>query len=560
MERKPSVYVEEITFSDGQTFIFNQKDKVIYVGPNNSGKSQTLREIVELNASDAITKGTVIHEIKLVKQGTQDDLVNFLLTHGTLSNDHYNYGALTIHTSWLYPWGNGSKLTYIHPMFMKNISANDRLSICNQQSSIRRDEPKTKPQHILYESAALMSHISSLFKRAFNKDIMFNFRGGSVMPIHVGKLPPPEIIDRASDEYVDYVEKNPLLDKQGDGVKSFTGILFESIVQKFDVTMIDEPEAFLHPPQMRLLGETLSSEVEGQLFVATHSSDILRGFLEGTKGNIRILRIQREGDVNVVHEIDKKAVEVLWAKPVLRYSNALDSLFHEQVIICENDSDCRLYNYAADYLINEVDKSFPDTCFVPTGGKHAIPGIVEAIRASGVPVKAIFDFDLISERNTINKTLDAFGCPKDEKELILDLWGQINSSVVQGFKEPDPDEFKNYLTKLIDSIPAESLSKSKVEEAFKQKKPWSKVKRDGIMGLPKGNVRKVFTNFNDRLKKMGIFLVPVGEVENFCPEIGLHGPSFVEKFLAEQTLDSTDLSPLLDFVEDVYSNQAKSSL
>jgi len=55
--------------------------------------------------------------------------------------------------------------------------------------------------------------------------------------------------------------------------------LFEIVVSERDITLLDEPEAFLHPPQMRRLSETLSSEVKGQLIVATHSSDILRGFL-----------------------------------------------------------------------------------------------------------------------------------------------------------------------------------------------------------------------------------------------------------------------------------------
>lgn len=556
MTKKPKVHVSEITFSDGKTFCFNEKEKIIIVGPNNSGKSKTLREIIDISSYEETNSGQVIQRLVLHKEGTKEDLIQMLKSGGTLQNDHYFYGAHMIQHGSLYYWETGGKLTNIRQIFMKNISVNDRLSICNQQKSIRPDEPKTCPQHILYDNSKLMGHISALFKRAFNKDLIFNYRGGNVLPIHVGTLSQENLpSDRVSDEYVELVTKNPLLDIQGDGVKSYAGILFECVVQKFDVIMVDEPEAFLHPPQMRLLGEILSAEVSGQLFVATHSSDILRGFLEGTKGNIKILRIQREDNKNIVHEIDKKAVELLWSKPVLRYSNALDSLFHEQVILCEDDSDCRLFNFIADHLKNNNDNIFPDTCYVPAGGKHAIPGIAEALRPSGVPVKAIFDFDLISERNTLSRTLDAFGCDTLQKEEILKLWGEINSAVTKNFKPIAPDEFKNNLLKFIESTPPENLSKSKVEQQFKNNKPWSNVKANGKNGLPRGEIRNTYKVLDEKLKSLGIFLIPVGEVENFSAETGLHGPAFVEKFLSSQDVSAHELEPLREFVRDVYTKK-----
>lgn len=556
MKKIAKVHIAEITFSSGQKISFEEDEKIIIVGPNNSGKSQTLREIIEISSSDQVNYGQVIKKIKIHKTGTKQDLESMLKSGGTLINDSYIYGGQSIHYSWLYSWESGEKLTNICPIFIKNVTANDRLSICNQQNSIQPDMPKTRPQHYLYENSTLMSHISMLFKRAFNKDIMFNYRGGSVLPIHVGKLPIIEgLVDRVSDEYVELVRQNPLLDKQGDGVKSYAGILFECIVQKLDVTMIDEPEAFLHPPQMRMLGDTLSSEVEKQLFVATHSSDILRGFLEGTQGKVKILRLQREEDINIVHIVDQKCVEELWSKPVLRYSNALESLFHEQVIICEDDSDCRLFNFIADYLVKKSGIIYPDTCYIPTGGKHAVAGIVQALRPSGVPVKAIFDFDLISERNTLTKTLNAF-CYEDEiKSEIINLWEKINSAVTQNYKPQTPEDFKNLLLDFINKTPPDKISKGKVEELFKQRKPWHQVKVNGIVGLPKGDIRITYRELEDKLKLLGIFLIPLGEIENFSPETGLHGPAFVEKFLATRDVEEPELTPLREFVHCVYSTK-----
>lgn len=109
------------------------------------------------------------------------------------------------------------------------------------------------------------------------------------------------------------------------------------------ISLVDEPEAFLHPPQARLLGRLLGAERADylQLFVATHSADFLRGALDSNDQNIRIIRLRREGEVNKVTELTPDDLRRSWADPTLRYSNVLDGVFHEQVVVCEADGDCR---------------------------------------------------------------------------------------------------------------------------------------------------------------------------------------------------------------------------
>ena len=165
-----------------------------------------------------------------------------------------------MHGNYLGQW-EGKNLTgdLVHG-FIKSISAQDRLSICEQQKSISPNESKTKPQHVLYDDDVLMNKISELFKRAFNKELMFDFKGGSKLPIHVGEIPRGEgFIDRQTNLYRDAVRSNPLLDKQGDGVKSYAGILFEALTSNHNMLLIDEPEAFLHPPQMKKWRQRCSS-------------------------------------------------------------------------------------------------------------------------------------------------------------------------------------------------------------------------------------------------------------------------------------------------------------
>ena len=431
---KPTASISKLSFSGGNSFQLNANEKIILVGPNNSGKSQSLREIIAICQNGNKERTVVVTGLEVAKVGDVNNLKQFLEEEADYVDKNYRYKNWQINADHVQFWAQEYLIHGLLAGFIKNIAANDRLTICNQQNSISPGDQKSKPQHILYDDESLMKSISELFRRAFGRDLMFDFRGGNRLPIHVGELPKiQESVDRVGDLYVKAVRQNPLLDKQGDGMKSYAGILFEAIVTDLDITLIDEPEAFLHPPQMRKLGETLSSEVKGQLIVATHSSDILRGFLEGTRGDVRILRIQREHDTNIVSEASAEIVKELWEKPDLRYSNALEGIFHEQTIICEDDSDCRLINSVADHLALSSDEQWQDTAYVPTGGKHGIPKVAGVLRKIGVPVKAVFDIDFLSERSLVQSTVEALGGNWND---IDSMWARVDAAVRGGIK-PD---------------------------------------------------------------------------------------------------------------------------
>ena len=550
MTNRPTTSISELIFSGGNSFAFNKNDKVILVGPNNSGKSQSLREIIQICKDGKTDRSIVVSGLKLVKQGTTSDLKAFLEKNATYVSGSYRYKNWRLNEHHISLWGNDYLQSTLLEGYIKNITANERLNICAQQNSISPGDQKTRPQHVLYDEEYLMSEMSALFKKAFNKNLMFDFRGGSKLPIHVGEFPSQALIDRVSDEYVKAVRENPLLDTQGDGMKSYAGILFEAIVGNLDITLIDEPEAFLHPPQMRRLGETLASEVQGQLFVATHSSDILRGFLEGTRGSIRILRISRDQTSNLVSEASAETIKDLWEKPELRYSNALEGIFHEQTIICEDDSDCRLINSVGDHLALNSKTQWLDTAYVPTGGKHGIPKIAKVLRKIGVPVKAVFDIDFLSESALVKTTVEAFGGNWADFKT---LWNQINAAVRDGCKSKTIPDIKINIKCIIDNSTEDKLPRGDIQEAMKQGKPWSEVKKYGSRGIPNGKAQTDYNSLKDKLEDIGIYLVPVGEIENFCSEIGSHGPKYITKLLSTIPLDDDRLSDLRCFVDRVHN-------
>lgn len=547
---KPKAWINTITFSSGQRLEFSENEKIIIVGPNNSGKSQSLRDIIELIQSSTVPK-VVVKDITVEKVGSRTDLIKFLTPHISADGQYYRYGNWNLHTSHTQYWDQPRLYSSMASGFIKNISANDRLTICTPPNSITPGQEKSRPQHILYEDDALMSKISSLFKRAFKTDLMIDFKGGNVIPIHVGITPTgPEMVDRASQVYAQAVRSNPPLDRQGDGMRGYAGILFETLVTDLDMMLVDEPEAFLHPPQMRKLGETLASEVKGQLFVSTHSSDILRGFLEGTKGEIRIIRITRNGDINEVQEAKIDVIRELWQKPDLRYSNALEGIFHEQTIICEDDSDCRLINSIADYCGSTSDENWMDTSYIPTGGKHAIPKIASTLRQIGLSLKTVVDIDFLSEERLVKETVEAFGGDWDNFKTD---WKVVDNEVRNGLKSKSAQFIKSDIQNIINEANPEYLPASAIKESLKQVSSWNEVKKYGASRIPRGDGTSRYLDLDQKLKSIGIYIIPKGEIEGFCPSISGHGPKFVTRVLNTYTLDAEELNDARIFVKMVHT-------
>ena len=287
----------------------------------------------------------------------------------------------------------------------------------------------------------------------------------------------------------------------------------------------------------------------GQLFVATHSSDILRGFLESTKGNLRILRIERDSDQNRVFEATPEIIRTLWEKPNLRYSNALEGIFHEQAIICEDHSDCRLFQAVADHIAENNSKPFQDTAYIPAGGKDAIPKIAETLRKVGVPVRAVFDFDLLREENKLKAAVNAFD---GDWPTIQNLWSQINAEIRQKTRK-DISVIKEEILEIIEQSEANELPKRKIDEAMKQSGPWAQLKRLGKHALPRGDIQTIYGQLETQLSELGIHIVSVGEAESFCPDIGDHGPGFVTKLLETKDLSDPSLEALRSFVTKLHA-------
>jgi hypothetical protein len=78
-----------------------------------------------------------------------------------------------------------------------------------------------------------------------------------------------------------------------------------------------------------------------------------------------------------------------------------------------------------------------------------------------------------------------------------------------------------------------------IKAIFKTLSPWDEVKRAGRSALPAGQAVKHYDDLAAQAAAIGLWIVPVGEIEGFCRSIdGGHGPGFVAKVLEERSLET----------------------
>ncbi|VVB64894.1 AAA domain, putative AbiEii toxin, Type IV TA system [uncultured archaeon] len=169
------------------------------------------------------------------------------------------------------------------------------------------------------------------------------------------------------------LEKFEKLDDQGDGIKSFVATALTMISIERPIIMIDEPEAFLHPPQAMKLGEFIAenSNNDRQIIIVTHSSDLLRGIIN-KRQDINIIRVDRNKNDNKIYPLDADDLVRISNNPLLSSSRILEGLFYKGAVIVEADGDSAFYQRASRRL-----EGPEDIHYTYAHGKQAIPKIIE---------------------------------------------------------------------------------------------------------------------------------------------------------------------------------------
>ena len=147
-------------------------------------------------------------------------------------------------------------------------------------------------------------------------------------------------------------------------------------------------------------------KAKSQLFIATHSTDILDGLIAGGASKVRIVRIQRDGAVNRVKELSREKTAAISNDTLARYSGVFGGIFYQHVVICESDSDCLFYSSILNTKTVSGEQR-ADILFIHTSGKHRMGQLAETLRELDVPVSVVADVDLFNEEETFRKLFES---------------------------------------------------------------------------------------------------------------------------------------------------------
>jgi hypothetical protein len=208
------------------------------------------------------------------------------------------------------------------------------------------------------------------------------------------------------------LERYEKLDDQGDGIRSFLGVVVALTVVDRPLFLIDEPEAFLHPRQAYRMGQFLAEHARAncQIFAATHSVDLLRGVLSRTR-DVKIVRLDRRGSVKKYSVLSADLLNSVIADPLLSSARVLDGPFYHGAVVVEADRDARF-----DQAVSSKRRSKMDLHFVNADNKQTVPRVLNLYRELGVPCAGIVDIDVLNNQKEFLAQLAALPLEDDRKE------------------------------------------------------------------------------------------------------------------------------------------------
>ena len=497
----PQVYLKKILFNDGTWLDLNHNSIIVFTGANNSGKSQVLKDI-ENGLNQQCLHSTVVAQ-RLEYEYCGDIYDTTFFNSRFFKNEYGDYRIFedpdsSFSRDTLKDWWESHNLyANLHKLFIRRL--------CTTSNALERSlQPEKHPIYKLYQSERLEQKLSDYFHQAFGVDLVLNRNNMQHVPLHVGYAPDKTAftIDK-QDEYYSQIERLPKLQEQGDGMRSFASILLDTFTSEYPITLLDEPEAFLHPPQARILGKMLAKNNPDnrQLFISTHSEDFLQGLLDADNENVTVIRINRDGNFNRMSILNNSEVKKLWGNPILRYSNILSGLFHEKVVVCESDYDCLFYQAVMLAVYEQKNDIAPDILFTHCGGKSRIKDITKALKAVNVPIVAICDFDLLNASQNLRPLAESLGL---EWKVLL----------TEG------------MTTIFNSMNAKSSSGINA---------WEQIKKIGKAGFI-GDEPAAYEKVEAICQSVGLFVVPVGEMEGFVKTVNKEKKEWVYEVLEHYNL------------------------
>lgn len=516
----------------------------LIVGPNNSGKSQALREI-ETWCLGTRAEPIIIEEIELTLPETAEEARAMLVPFETdpppgqaqqvgqvwfgrpiIRSTEQEY-KVQVTEDTLRQWfdGRANDKLYRHLRsimvrpFVLRLDGRTRFELMDDKPTGPLEVKPANHLWALFVDYARREQVRAFTEAAFGRHFVIDPTG---MNVYRARLSERRPADNTEEQALDarsraFHGSAPLISTLGDGVRASIGLVSAVMSLPHKILLVDEPEAFLHPTLARRMGRTLAEAAkdrDASLVVATHSADLLMGCIQAAP-ELRLVRLTHQGGESTARSIDTRAVAELMNDPLLRSTSALRALFHRGVVVTEADADRAFYEEINSRLL-QTGRGVEDSLFLNAQNWQTILRITKPLRQLGIPAAAVFDFDVLMSNE------------------FAPVWELVKTDQTD-----------------LESLQFERAAIKALMETAGRKE----CKAKGIEALLAKDRARV-TAFITRMRTFGIFFVPKGELESWLQALGVarsDKSKWITKIFEQLGADPDDAAYVRPSTDDVWA-------
>ena len=480
---------------------------IVFIGPNNSGKSKLLSEIQKFCLSpSAVQRSSILESIefeglaegfaesalqKVIQDPTPND--NAPLGHKILRVTPGRRIAVSpndIKSALMNPASNLGSFSLWLTSYLLLLNGANRMQLVNKQGAGDLQGEAHSSLQLLFKDRKKRQKVRDIVFSAFGRHFVIDPTELGQLRIRLSDTAPSSEIEEIGihPEAISFHGRAELIDTASDGVKAFTGIVLEFLAGDPRVVLIDEPEAFLHPSLAFKLGNELArlSETNAKnLIVATHSSSFLMGCLH-SGAPMDIVRLTYIKGAATSRVLSGEELVTMMRNPLLRSSGVLTALFYEFVIVTEADSDRAFYQEINERLIAfKAEWGLPNCLFLNAQNKQTLKTMIRPLRDMGIPTACIVDIDIFKDPGTdFSALMQAAGLPEISRESFALLRSKICKALLSTGKD---------------------------------------MKRHGGIDLLEQSDRQAASDLITHLKDYGLFIIDKGELESWLSHLGAKG-------------------------------------
>lgn len=471
----------------------------LFVGPNNSGKSLALREIEKACASYSFQKNLVIAGISFAVPNDAAFLADLERRQTDpnenehVPDDHILVQRLNtfpglkqreiVPTKQLGDWRKANNWSAITRYYMSlqtvRLDGATRTKLLDPAARGDLLGKATNLLMALFLDKGARESVRRITSEAFGTFFVIDALSNNLRARLSDRPPADEAEEQALDTRARQFHANAAeIAHASDGVKAFAGMLATVLGQDCRIPLIDEPEAFLHPPLARRLGKELADAAKRNnacVIAATHSADFLMGCVAGAT-RINIVRLTYKSGIATARLLEYDRLQKIIRSPFMRSTGVLSSLFHEGAVVCEGDSDRALYHELNDRLSTHEDGYVCEAQFINAHGKQMAAKIAAPLREMGIPAAVVVDFDILKDKAVLKNSLKELRIP----EANISGWCATAAGIRDHCEENSVD--------------------------------W---KAKGISGINDNSMRQSALQLLRSLAEYGVFVVPNGTLETW---------------------------------------------